>query len=74
MAFAKEDGGNNKETNHPLDLEEGENLMFRRTLIRDSMKEEPSQRRALFRVKFKVKNNGPCNTYYINLIYIIFPI
>lgn len=30
--------------------------MFRRTLIRESMKEEPSQRRAMFRVECKVKN------------------
>ena len=30
-------------------------MTFRRTLIRNPMKEEPSQRRALFRVKCKVK-------------------
>lgn len=56
MAYAQEDGGRKKATDLPLDSEVGENLMFRRTLIREPMKEEPSQRRALFRVKCKVQN------------------
>ena len=37
----------------PLNLEEGENLMMRRTLIKEPVKEEPSQRRSLFRIKCK---------------------
>ena len=33
-----------------LDLESGENLMFRRILIKEPTKVEPKQRRELFRV------------------------
>lgn len=51
MAYAQEDVSGNKIAYLPLDLEEGKKLMFRRTLIREPMKEEPSQRRAFFRVK-----------------------
>lgn len=56
MAYAEEYCGNKKAIDFPLDSEEGENLMFMRTLIREPMKEHPSQRRALFRVKCKVQN------------------
>ena len=35
----------------PLNSEEGENLMMRTSLIKKLVKEEPSQRRSLFRIK-----------------------
>ena len=42
----------NQEVN--LDSEKGENLMFRRILLKEPSKEEPKERRSLFRVKCKI--------------------
>ena len=47
-SYAQEDVGGKKAKNL-------ENLMFRRTLIREPMKEEASQRKSMFRVKCKVQ-------------------
>jgi hypothetical protein len=46
----EESSSSNKHSEVPLESEEGENLMIRRTLIKELVKEEPSQRRALFRI------------------------
>ena len=43
-----------KHSKIPLNSKEGENLMMRRTLIKEPVKEEPSQRRSLFRIKCKI--------------------
>ena len=37
-----------------LDVEKGENLMLRRVLVKDPFKDEPKQRRALFRETYKI--------------------
>ena len=37
-----------------IESEVGENLMFNRVLIRQPVKEEPKQRRALFRARCKI--------------------
>ena len=50
----EESSNNNKHFEVPLESKEGENLMIRRTLIKEQIKEEPSQRRALFRIRCKI--------------------
>lgn len=37
-----------------LDIEKGENLMLRRALVKELVKEEPKQRRALFKSTCKI--------------------
>ena len=37
-----------------MESEEGQNLMIRRTLVKEPSKEEASQRRAPFRIKCKI--------------------
>lgn len=37
-----------------LDIEKGENLMLRRVLVKELVKEEPKQRRELFRTTCKI--------------------
>ena len=55
VAYAQEDTMSPKssEVSH-IESEVGENLMFNRVLIRQPVKEEPKQRRALFRVRCKI--------------------
>ena len=37
-----------------LDIEKGENLMLRRVLVKELVREEPRQRRSLFRTTCKI--------------------
>ena len=50
----EESSTSNKPFEVPLESKEEENLMIRRILIKEPIKEEPSQRRSLFRVKCKM--------------------
>lgn len=51
---AREFSTNNKPSEAPLELEEGEKLMIKKTFIKEPIKEEPSQRRELFRIRWKI--------------------
>ena len=55
IGYAQEDTSSFKspEINH-IELEMGENLMFRRVLVRQPMKEEPERRKALLRIRCKI--------------------
>ena len=54
ITYVQEECSNNITSEVNLDSEKGENLMFRRVLIKEPSKEEPKQRRALFRIKCKI--------------------
>lgn len=54
MSYIQEDASSVKSPEVNLDSEIGENLMIRRVLIKEPMKEKPSQRRSLFRIQCKI--------------------
>lgn len=54
VAYVHEDTSSVKSLDIQLDLESGENLMIKRILIREPAKEEPKQRRSLFKVRCKI--------------------
>lgn len=53
----EEPSSGRKKLGVPLELEEGKNLVMRGTLIKKAIKEEPIQKRSLFRVKFRIMGN-----------------
>ena len=55
VAYAQEVNSSDQESEvDHIELEKGENLMFRRVLIKQQAPDEPKHRRALFRIKCKI--------------------
>lgn len=54
VAYVHDDTSSVKSPDIQLDLESGENFMVKRILIREAVKEEPKQRKSLFKVMCKI--------------------
>lgn len=54
MSYLQEESSSSKTSEVALESEVDDNLMIRRTLIKELVSEEPSQKRSLFRIKCKI--------------------